>query len=210
MADVGTIYLMRHGQSVVNIERRLTCHEYGGDLTPLGRQQACRAADWLADKAIETIRHSPFCRAEQTARIVGESLGIVPQVDDDLREMDCGNLESRTDDEAWSIWAGVFKRWLRHDTRATFPGGESYADGLRRFSRALDRTNDSVNVLLVTHGGITRTVVPYLCVNAAALQRTENLANTGMVVLERYDPGRYVCLSWNLAEHLDQTGGTDG
>jgi broad specificity phosphatase PhoE len=210
MADVGTIYLMRHGQSVVNVERRLTCREYAGDLTLLGRQQAHQAADWLADKAIKVIRHSPFYRAEQTAHIIGESLGIVLQVDDDLREMDCGNLESRSDDEAWSIWADVFKRWLAHDTRATFPGGESYANGLERFSRALDHTDDSVNVLLVTHGGITRTVVPYLCVNAAALQRTDNLANTGMVVLERYDPGRYVCISWNLAEHLDQMGGADG
>ena len=34
------IYLMRHGESVVNVERRLTCRKYDGDLTDKGRDQA--------------------------------------------------------------------------------------------------------------------------------------------------------------------------
>jgi broad specificity phosphatase PhoE len=97
----------------------------------------------------------------------------------------------------------VYRRWKAHDLEAAFPGGETYATAKARMQRALDRAAARPgDVLLVTHGGITRTVLPYLCVNAAALQRAEDLGNTAFIVLEPYDPGRFVCLSWNLAEHL--------
>jgi probable phosphoglycerate mutase len=201
------IYVMRHGQSVVNVEQRLTCRQLEGDLTDLGREQARLAAGWLLDKGITAIRHSPFHRAEQTAHIVGERLGLVSQVDDDLREMDCGTLEGKIDADSWKAWKVVFDGWMAHDFRAAFPGGESFADGQARFARALGRTPLGENTLLVSHGGISRTVIPTLCVNAVALQRVGWLDNTGLVVLEPYDPGRYACQSWNLIDHLNDKSG---
>ncbi|HRF99397.1 MAG TPA: hypothetical protein PLZ51_29490 [Aggregatilineales bacterium] len=64
-------------------------------------------------------------------------------------------------------------------------------------------SQDNIPTVLVTHGGITRAVLPYLCVNAAALQRVEMMAHGGMVVLSPYDMGRFVCESWNITEHLE-------
>ncbi|MBZ0275673.1 MAG: histidine phosphatase family protein [Anaerolineae bacterium] len=197
---VHLIYLMRHGQSVVNIERRLTCRKPDGDLTDLGREQAAKAGDWLADKGITRLLHSPFHRAEQTAQIVAPKLKLTPVMVDDLREMDCGSLERRTDDDAWGEFMAVFRRWKKGDWEATYPGGESYRQGFERFSRCLNAVTETT--LLVTHGGISIAVVPYLCVNAAALQGVGDLDNTGLVVLEPYDSGRYICRSWNLIEHL--------
>ena len=203
----GTIYVMRHGESVVNVEHRLTCRKFEGDLTNKGRQQAARAAAWLRDKQISAIRCSPFHRAVQTAQAAGEVLGLAVELDDDLREMDCGDLEDRTDADAWEAWAVIYRRWKAHDLEAAFPGGETYANARMRLMRALEwAAAQPGDVLLVTHGGITRTVLPYLCVNAAALQQVETLDNTGLVVLEPYDAGRYVCVSWNLAEHLVEAG----
>lgn len=195
------LYLMRHGESVVNVERRLTCRKREGDLTANGRAQAEKAARWFADKHITQIRHSPFHRAEQTARIVGAALGITPIPDDDLCEMDCGDLEWRTDEESWKIWADVYLRWRTFDLEARFPGGESYGEAVARFSRALSQPADG-SVLLVTHGGVSVSVLPPLCVNAAAMQMVEHLANTGIIILEHYDSDRYSCSAWNLTEHL--------
>jgi broad specificity phosphatase PhoE len=197
-----TIYIMRHGESIVNVERRLTCRKLEGDLTDLGREQATKAAVWLADKGITSIYASPFHRAQQTAEIVGKRLGLTPTGADGLREMDCGDFEGRTDDEAWEEFVLVFKRWLRADPRAAYPGGESYQQGYDRYSGVLNGLPPNETSLLVTHGGITVTVLPYLCVNAAALQGDRNLSNTGMVVLEPYDTERYICRAWNLVEHL--------
>ena len=197
------ITLMRHGESTVNVERRLTCRKYDGDLTDNGRDQAARAARWFADKGLSAIRYSPFHRAQQTAEIVGAALGITPEADADLCEMDCGSLEWRTDEESWAVWTSVYQRWLLFEPDARFPGGESYAEAVTRFKRALDRCDPDQNVLLVTHGGVTVTVIPPLCVNAAALQWVEHLVNTGIIVLEHYDAERYSCSAWNLAEHLN-------
>lgn len=204
---MNTIYVMRHAESVVNLEHRLTCRRLEGDLSDRGRQQAARAAGWLRSRSISAIRCSPFHRAVQTAQIVAEAAAAPVEPDDGLREMDCGDLEGRTDADAWEAWAEVYRRWKAHDLEAGFPGGETYAAAKARFVQALNRAAAlSGNVLLVTHGGITRTVLPYLCVNAAALQHAEDLGNTAFVVLELYDPGRYVCLAWNLAEHLVDAG----
>ncbi len=196
------IYLMRHGESVVNVEHRLTCRKYDGDLTEQGRDQAAKAARWFADKGISQIRFSPFHRAEQTARFVADTVGIEPVADVDLCEMDCGNLEGRTDEAAWAIWTQVYERWLLFDLDARYPEGESYAEAVARFKRALSKCSPDENTLLVTHGGVTRTVIPPLCVNAAALQRVDHLGNTGIIILEHYDSDRYSCSAWNLVEHL--------
>jgi broad specificity phosphatase PhoE len=87
---------------------------------------------------------------------------------------------------------------------AAFPGGESFRHAFERFNRALAQIGQDETALMVTHGGITCSVVPYLCVNAAALQQGGGfyLDNTGFVVLELYDTSRYICRAWNLVEHL--------
>ncbi len=193
---------MRHGESVVNIERRLTCRKREGDLTANGRAQAEKAARWFAGKGLTQIRHSPFHRAQQTAEIIGEALAITPIPDADLCEMDCGNLEGRTDEAGWAIWASVYQRWQAFEADARFPEGESYAEAVTRFKRALIEIPTDGNVLLVTHGGISVTVLPTLCVNAATMGWVEHLVNTGIIVLKRYDAERYSCSAWNLIEHL--------
>jgi broad specificity phosphatase PhoE len=197
------IYIMRHGESIVNVERRLTGRTLEGGLTDLGREQTAKAAVWLRDKGITAIYASPFERAQETAQIIGRALGLIPTPADGLREMDCGDFDGRTDYEAWEAFGLVFKQWLEGDRRATYPGGESYQQGFTRYSAVLSQLESCETPLLVRHGGITISVLPYLCVNAAALQGDKEIHNTGFVVLERYDTGRYICRSWNLVEHLE-------
>lgn len=199
---VNLIYIVRHGQSVVNVERRLTGRTYEGDLTDLGREQAVNAAAWLSGKGITRIMSSPFARAQQTAGVIGEQLNLVPQVDTGLSEMDCGDLDGRADDEAWEFFLSIFDRWKTGDWDARYPGGETYRQGYDRYTRVLHSIRSDETVLLVTHGGITISVIPYLCVNAAALQGVNHLSNTGIVILEPYGDGRYICRAWDLTEHL--------
>ena len=46
-----------------------------------------KAGDWLLDKGITRIMHSPFHRAEQTARIVADNMRLPMTLADGLREM---------------------------------------------------------------------------------------------------------------------------
>ena len=196
------IYVMRHAQSVINVEHRLTGRTFDGDLTPLGEAQAAKVAEWLLDKGITKIIHSPFHRATQTAQIVNDRLGLPITPDADLGEMNCGDLDWRTDEESWAAWQVIYERWQQRDWKATYPGGESYQQGFDRFNRCLMNVKPDETALLVTHGGITVTVIPYLCVNAAALHGNLTLDHTGIIVLEPYGDGRYICRAWNQTEHL--------
>lgn len=196
------IYVMRHAQSVINIEKRISCRKPDGDLTNLGHDQALRAANWLQNKNIGRILHSPFHRAEQTARIVGERLSLPSTEDPDLCEINCGDLEWRSDEDSWANWFKMYERWMQGDWNARYPGGESYREGYDRFNRCLLSIDSEETVLLVTHGGISTTVIPYLCVNAAALQGQRMLDHTGIIVLEPYGDGRFICRAWNQIDHL--------
>jgi broad specificity phosphatase PhoE len=200
------IYVMRHAQSVVNVEHRITGRTFEGDLTQLGKAQAAKASEWLLGKGITQIAHSPFHRTEQTARIVSNKLGLPTNPDADLGEIDCGDLDWHTDEESWAAWRVIYERWKQRDWKASFPGGESYQQCFDRFNRCVMAIEPHETVLLVTHGGITETVIPYLCVNAAALQGRRMLDHTGIIVLEPYGDGRYICRAWNQAEHLKQVG----
>lgn len=196
------IYIMRHGQSVPNIEKRISGRTPEGDLTDIGRDQARRAAFWLADKGITRIVSSPLHRAEQTAAIVGQYLQLVPEIDMNLREFDCGIYEGLNDEVSLAAWLNIFLRWKAGDIAAEFPEGECYADVRDRYLRALRRAKSEENTLMVTHGGIAVSILPFLCVNAAALQGVPVPANAGFVVLSPYDATRFECEAWNITEHL--------
>src|SRR5689334_5390295 len=102
------IYVMRHAQSVTNVEHRITGRTFEGDLTPLGQAQAAKAGEWLMGKGITKIVHSPFHRAQQTARIVGNKLDVTITPNIDLGETDCGDLDWRTDEESWAAWRVIY------------------------------------------------------------------------------------------------------
>ncbi len=196
------IYVMRHAQSVMNADKQISCRKLEGDLTELGHDQALRAANWLQNKNIGRIVYSPFHRAEQTAQIIRDRLGLISTEDADLCEIDCGDLEWRSDEDGWADWFKMYDRWMQGDWNARYPGGESYREGYDRFTRCLLSIDSEETALLVTHGGISTTVIPYLCVNAAALQGQRVLDNTGMIVLEPYGDGRFICRAWNQIDHL--------
>ncbi len=62
--------------------------------------------------------------------------------------------------------------------------------------------NISENSLIITPATSSVDIIPRLCLNAAALQRVATPHPTGIILLQRHDIGRYICLAWDLREHL--------
>lgn len=77
------LYIVRHGQSERNRDRS---GPFDCPLTGVGEEQARRAAEWLADKGIETVYCSPSIRTLQTATAIGKRLGLRPKAWGDLVE----------------------------------------------------------------------------------------------------------------------------
>jgi broad specificity phosphatase PhoE len=81
--------LLRHGQSEFNLAFTATRRDPGivdAPLTPLGQQQAAKAAESLAGEGIRRIIASPYTRALQTAAPIAKRLGVPVIVNPIVRE----------------------------------------------------------------------------------------------------------------------------
>jgi broad specificity phosphatase PhoE len=138
---VADVLWARHGENVANLTRTLSYRVFDGDLTDVGRRQARELGGRLAaggDGRISLLACSPLRRARQTADIVGQRLGLPVAMElDDLREVNVGELDGRSDGQAWEIYTAVLAAWRAGDTVARFPGGENRDELCARLLRAL-------------------------------------------------------------------------
>jgi len=108
------IYLVRHGQTEFNRERRIQGH-VDSPLTELGVRQARAVgrllADLIRDPAGWRVVSSPLGRAHATARIVAARLGGLPvELDDRLKEMSWGPHDGRLRSELEAEHPETFAR----------------------------------------------------------------------------------------------------
>jgi broad specificity phosphatase PhoE len=178
---VANVLWARHGENVANLTRTLSYRVFDGDLTDVGRRQARELGGRLAaggGDRIGLLACSPLRRARQTADIVGQRLGLPVAMElDDLREVNVGELDGRSDAEAWEIYAAVLAAWRAGDTLARFPGGENRDELCARLLRALTVVARSAvagpplvladgavaeRSLVVAHGANLRAALPCL------------------------------------------------
>lgn len=199
------IILLRHGESSVNVTQTLSCRYVDEPLTETGVRQAGQAAAWLADRPIRRIYASPLLRAKQTAEIVGARLTLGCTIAEELREIDCGTLEGRSDPEAWGLFQQVVVRWTSGDLEAGFEGGETGQHAVNRLGRLLRGLPDGEgDTLLVGHGGIFAIGLLKLCPDFKITSSADlYLANTGIVLVDRAPEG-FSIVKWGLSGHLDQ------
>ena len=114
----------------------------------------------MKDLGIGAIWTSQLARAAETARIVGESLGIEPRVDDRLAESQRGSWEGRTLDDIEQSEPDAWAAWKRGGPDFRFPGGESLAEHQSRVLAAIEaiRAADQP-ALVVAHGGTIRCAI---------------------------------------------------
>jgi ribonuclease H / adenosylcobalamin/alpha-ribazole phosphatase len=157
-------HLLRHGQTEHTPERRFS----GQNELPLsrtGRAEAEAAAARAAQLGIEVVVASPLRRTRETAEIVAATLGLPVEFDRDLVELDFGDLEGLTFDEAAKKHPLAARRFST-DVSVAAPGGESVADVSNRVARARRRIlsqHAGRSVLIVSH------VTPIKLMLAAAL-----------------------------------------
>jgi probable phosphoglycerate mutase len=150
------IYLVRHGETEWNVERRMQ-GRLESSLTALGRQQAARIAELLADlverdaAAEWRLISSPLGRARATAEVVGARLGLPVELDHRLTEVAFGEWEGRLRDEVSPRHPELFatREWL-----VSAPGGESFDEVRARVAAFLADLppEPGRRVIVVSHG----------------------------------------------------------
>ncbi|TRM96495.1 phosphoglycerate mutase, partial [Sulfolobus sp. F1] len=100
-----TIVFVRHGLSTSNVNKILSHDSNSYPLTEEGVNQVKEASKELAKLKIEKIYTSPVLRAYQTALIIAETIGLLPIVDERLRERFLGELNNTTFDPSdhWKL-----------------------------------------------------------------------------------------------------------
>jgi probable phosphoglycerate mutase len=149
------IYLVRHGQTEFNRERRLQGH-VDSRLTELGLRQARAVGgllkDLIRDPAGWRIVSSPLGRARDTAETIGGILGIAEvELDPRLIELSWGDWDGRLRTELEEAYPDAFGR-----TGWAFdaPTGESYEAVTARLSDWLASLapEPERKVIAVSHG----------------------------------------------------------
>ncbi len=202
------LYFVRHGESVANVINEISNRGYRHGLTEKGVAQAQALAVRLACEQIGRIYSSPLLRAEQTAQILSDALGIPFEITDALREWDCGIAEGRSDPEAWALHRWVREEWaVHHRWESRIEDGESFLDARARFEPFFHRlVSDSLageSVILVGHGSIFINMLPLVLSNVTLeFANSQHFPNTAFVLVEPRPQGA-VCLEWCGIEMAD-------
>lgn len=141
-------------------------------------------------------------RAVQTAEILSGTLGLPYEITDALREYDCGILEGRADEEAWTLHMAVFDAWVQHqDWDRCIEGGESFIEIRDRFVPFIERLiaeygASPANIVLVGHGGLYRCMLPLVLANADSdFVLQQPMGNTACIVAETRPEG-LILIKW--------------
>lgn len=198
-----SLHLIRHGETTSNVMRRLDTALPGAALTDFGARQGVRFGLEQPPAGSAVLYHSPAARAQQTAELIGSVWGVRPAVVTGVHEVQAGDLEDRTDDEAYEAFRDVVRRWHDGERDAALPGGESYTMLLERYLPAVDgivrqhlsQSGDGADVYLVSHGTAIRLVAAELAGVDRAFAAQTHLRNTDSIELE-YSDGAWVCRRW--------------
>lgn len=161
-ADEARIVLVRHGQTEYNREGRW--QGVGSDipLNAAGRAEAARVAEALVDRfdgTLAALYTSDLARARETARIIGERLGLSPVDEPALRELSHGRWEGLTHAEVEARWPDEHAEYQADPYDVRRGGGDSYRDLEARLWPGLERLaarHGGERIVCVSHGGPIR------------------------------------------------------
>ena len=155
------LHLVRHG-SHDRLDRVLCGRTEGVGLGEPGRAEAGRTADHLQRERPTAVYASPLQRAQETARVIADALGVEVRSDDRLVEIDFGDwngarFEDLADDPRWTRWNTV-----RGAARP--PGGETMLEVQARTAGFLEdmlERHDGATVCAVSHSDVIKAALAY-------------------------------------------------
>ncbi|HEY6740085.1 MAG TPA: histidine phosphatase family protein [Actinopolymorphaceae bacterium] len=211
--NVVRILYVRGGESEAEIRRELSFRAADGGLTEHGRAQAEQVARALAalpgfDFHAE-IMSSPAKRSMETASVLASHLGLTVVADERLRNIDVGELDGRSDEEAWRTYTEIVeRRWAAGEWSRRFPAGENLRNLSQRLRSALLQAarpevgSQRGDVLIVGDGVALRVALPYLIKNVEDAYPHDDMAPCAVTCFyasPRVRPSVLRMPAWNLA-----------
>ncbi|WP_413287849.1 histidine phosphatase family protein [Bdellovibrio sp. HCB337] len=161
-----TLYLVRHGITDWNMQRKMQGHT-NIPLNEEGRSQAQTLQKFFQQHSMDKIFSSDLDRAFQTAQISTQSENIIKMPG--LREVLLGDIEGKTETEVVAQYGrDAWEKWISLEPHANFafPGGETHHESLHRFKTHLEdifRKHEFKKAAVYTHGLMIRRLGHHLC-----------------------------------------------
>ncbi len=155
------IYLIRHGETEWNVSRKIQGHK-DIPLTDTGIKQANLIADRLMSEDIDIIYSSDLKRAYDTAKIIGDKIGLEPNPRKEFREINFGIWEGLYNDKIGLEYGEEIYLWRKEPEKLKIEGGETLKEVQLRAMRELEsimNMNQDKNILIVSHGVTIKTMI---------------------------------------------------
>ena len=203
------VYLVRHGETQWNAERRIQ-GQSDSPLTEKGVQQAWQVAERARTLGITHVITSDLGRTQQTARIIADACGCDVMLEPRLRELDMGVLEKRHIDTLTETEEGWRRTLVNGTEDGRIPEGESMQELSVRMHAALAeclKLPAGSRPLLVSHGIALGCLVSTILGLPAYAERRLRLRNCSISRID-YQEGAWLASGWVVEmagdiSHLD-------
>ena len=198
------VLAIRHGETAWNVDTRIQGQLDIG-LNDVGRWQAQRLGQALADEELSAVYSSDLSRAFDTAQAVADGAGLSVQVDAGLRERDFGVFQGQTFKEIALRWPEQSERWRKRDPAFGPEGGETLQVFYQRCVATAERlaaAHPGQTIALVAHGGVMDCL--YRAATRLDLQAPRSWLVTNAAVNRLLYSGEgYALIGWADSSHLD-------
>jgi probable phosphoglycerate mutase len=204
------IYLIRHGQTEWNVERRMQGHN-DSPLTQKGIADVKALGKRLSEIDFSSAWCSPSGRTKHTMQLILEekNVPIYVDVDDRLLEIDLGRCEGHTRAElaADPILSHEIQPFWDQPDAYTPSTGESFWNVQKRIVNFFDEITalpTDQRIMVVTHTTVIKTFLAYVNGdNLSQLWKTKPIYPASLSVL-KYEEGKWTIELWGDTSHYEE------
>lgn len=200
-----TFLLVRHGQSIANIEKRFAGH-WDAPLSQLGQQQAFATAAYLtAQYNIDAVYASDLSRAYETGKAIADKCHLPVIQNAAFREINAGDWEGLRFDDLQIQFPDSYTTWMHNIGEAVCDNGESVAHLQERFATALKKIadeNDGATVAVATHATPIRSLQCLCLEQPLSYMKLIPWVPNASVTVVTYTNGTFSLVLAGYADHL--------
>jgi len=189
------LFLVRHGETAWNRDRRIQGARSNTPLNETGYEQADRLAAVLKKQGLDAVYSSPLKRAVDTAEVIAKECKVPLVVVPEFREIDAGELDGLSTLEMGNHYATFWADWSKGDPSTRLPNGESLEELQKRAWWAMER-------ILEKHvdGGVV-SVVAHMFTNMVIIARALDLDLRNVLHL-RQDSAAISVIEFSARRHV--------
>lgn len=174
------IYVVRHGQTIVNAKGLINARNIIG-INNTGKKEAQNAAEQMEKIKIDLVFCSPLRRTKQTCKIINKNKTKV-FYDKRLLERDSRSMQFEKVEKL------DLKEWYDMDKTKVYKNSEGFKkiyDRVKNFLEDLKCKYNDKSILIVTHGDVCKAIYSY--VNNVTNAKEISLFEQGNCEIKKYN-----------------------